>query len=414
MDVTRVRAYSWGMRILLLNQFYAPDTAATGQLLGDVAGGLVARGHEVHVLASQRAYGGGAGALPAEETCAGVAIHRVAATGFGRAGLAGRGLDYLSFYALAAKKALALPRMDACVALTTPPLIALVGCLLQRRRGTKLIHWAMDLYPQLAVALGVLPAQGKLLGMVAGVAALSKKIYRRSDAIIALGERMAEVIAEAAPLADAKKISIVPNWVPGEAVTYREAVADGPARVLYSGNLGMGHELDTAVSAMAKLGSAASWQGRFVGQGKQRVALEAQVEAAGLTNVTFHPPVPLESLSENLAWGDIHLLSQRPGTEGLLVPSKLYGILAAGRASLYIGPVDTEVAVTIREVGCGLCCPAGDVEAVTAALRTLCGDPGLRAEMGLRARRAYREQFGQSRSVSAIVEVIESTMRTGS
>ena len=114
------------MRILLINQFYRPDVAATGQLLGDLAEKLASDGHEAHVLCSQRAYGGGEDTYPKNEVVHGVHVHRVGACGFGRGKLLGRMVDYLSFYLLAMVRALRLPRMAVCVALTTPPFVALV------------------------------------------------------------------------------------------------------------------------------------------------------------------------------------------------------------------------------------------------------------------------------------------------
>ncbi len=201
------------MRVLLINQFYIPDTAATGQLLADVAEGLAKGGHEVHVLCSRRRYGGGREAFAADEAIEGVRVHRVGATGFGRGRPGGRMLDYLSFYVLAMVKAFRLPRMDVCVALTTPPFVALIGVLLQWFRRTKLVVWTMDLYPEVAVAFEVLADRSLLRRLLAR---LSRRIYKSCSAIISLGEVMAERLVEAG--APQNRITIVHNWVPREAV----------------------------------------------------------------------------------------------------------------------------------------------------------------------------------------------------
>jgi colanic acid biosynthesis glycosyl transferase WcaI len=200
------------MRVLFINQFYVPDIAATGQLLADVAEELSCRGHEVHVLCSRRSYNGGELALAGEERVNGVHVHRVPATGFGRGRMFGRAVDYVSFYLLALWKAFVLPRMDVCVALTTPPFIALVGLILHRLRGTRIVIWTMDLYPEVAVAFGVLK-QRSILRTV--LARLSRRVYRTSGAIISLGQVMAERLIEAG--APREKIAIIHNWVPGEA-----------------------------------------------------------------------------------------------------------------------------------------------------------------------------------------------------
>lgn len=201
------------MRVLFLNQFYIPDTAATGQLLADVAESVAARGHEVHVICSRRRYSGGAEAFAANEVLYGVHVHRVGATGFGRGRIVGRLLDYLSFYVLALRAALRLPRMDACVALTTPPFIAVVGLLLHRLRGTKVVVWTMDVYPEVAVAFDVISEKSLLRGLLARV---SRRIYKSCAGIISLGDVMTERLIQAG--APPERITAVHNWVPRESV----------------------------------------------------------------------------------------------------------------------------------------------------------------------------------------------------
>ena len=394
------------MRVLLLNQFYLPDVAATGQLLGDLAEALVRRGHEVHVLCSRRAYAGGGHEFAAEEVIGGAKVHRLAATGFGRAGFLGRILDYLSFYLLAVRRAMAMGAMDACVSLTTPPFIALIGVLLKRRRKTKLILWTMDLYPPIAVALGLLRRGGLPDRALSWVA---RRIYGAADAIIALGDVMASTLRDTG--AEGEKITVVHNWVPAEAVRFCEPQRNGPVTLLYSGNLGMGHELDTIVRAVALLPDRSNIRLRFVGNGKMRKYLENLVVELGLERVEFAPPCPLRELSENLSGGDIHLVSQCPGTEGLIVPSKVYGILAAGRAVLYIGPETTEVARIIEQADAGRIAPAGGIDRTAELLRELTDNAELRRAMGRRGREYYENHFGREQGTAQISDVIESSLQ---
>ncbi|MBN1941791.1 MAG: glycosyltransferase family 4 protein [Phycisphaerae bacterium] len=392
------------MRLLLLNQFFPPDVAATGQLLADLADGLARRGHEVHVLSSRRAYGGGKTVFPAESLRGEVHVHRVSACGFGRSGFPGRVADYLSFYLLAGRRAMQLPPMDACLCLTTPPFIALVGCLLKRRRGAKLILWTMDLYPEIAAALGALKPAG---GLYRRLAAVARRIYTTADAVISLGEVMTRRLQLAG--APAGRIATVHNWVPGEAVAYHPPAAGAAITLMYSGNLGLGHELETALNAVAMLGDCPALRVRFVGGGKLRPKLQAMAKEMNLSNVEFAPPRPLAELSAGLAEGDVHLVSQRPGTQGLLVPSKTYGVLAAGRAVLYIGPADTETAQIVRSSGAGRMVPPGDAAGAADALRELIADADARKRMGLDARKYYEAHFGRDRSTGRIIDVIEAT-----
>jgi hypothetical protein len=209
------------MRVLFINQFYVPDIAATGQLLADVTEELAGRGHEVHVICSRRAYRGGDLRLAREGLIDGVWVHRMGATGFGGGGMPGRLLDYASFYLLALLTAVRLPRMNVCVALTTPPFVGLIALVLHALRGTKIALWTMDLYPEVAVAFGVLREKSLLRAVLAW---LSRRLYRQAGAIISLGEVMADRLAEAG--APREKIAIVHNWAPREIVDTASSKAE--------------------------------------------------------------------------------------------------------------------------------------------------------------------------------------------
>ncbi len=398
------------MRILLLNQFYPPDVAATGQLLADVAVELARRGHDVHVICSRGAYGGGPADHSSRAAADGIAVHRVAACGFGRGNLLGRMADYVSFYALAAWRAIAIGRVDVCLCLTTPPFIGLVGLMLRLLRGTRVVVWTMDLYPEVAIAYGYIKP-GCPLGRL--MVRLSRRLYRSTSKVIALGEVMARRLAEAG--ADPALIETVHNWVPGEVVMAmppEESKArqnwnkDGRVTLMYSGNLGIGHDLDTVLHAANRLGGA-NLRVLFVGEGKMRGRLIALAGELGLDNVDFHPPQPLSALSDSLAAGDIHVISQRAGTEGLIVPSKVYGIMAAGRPVVFIGPDDCEVAQIIRDSGSGVIAACGDSDRVAEALKSLIADKALRDRMGERGREFYTRHFALRRGVAAIAEAIE-------
>lgn len=199
------------MRILFLNQYYLPDVAATGQLLADLAEDLVARGHEVHVICSRRTYCGGGDAFAKNEMTRGVHVHRVGATGFGRSKRVGRLLDWLSFYGLAMSRALCLSRMDVCVAMTTPPFIALIAFLLSTIKGTRSVIWTMDLYPDIAVAYDALARESLLC---CTLTRLNRILYRHATAVISLGETMTDRLQSLGVPGD--RVHTVHNWVPGE------------------------------------------------------------------------------------------------------------------------------------------------------------------------------------------------------
>ena len=178
--------------------------------------------------------------------------------------------------------------------------------------------------------------------------------------------------------------------------------------LLYAGNLGLGHDLDTVVRALTHLNGQVNIRAVFVGEGKARLPLMNLTENLGLHNIKFQRPVPLYRLSDLLAEGDVHVVSQKLGTEGLIVPSKIYSVLAAARPTLFIGPNDCEPAVIVRESCSGIVVQPGDVHGTAEAIKQLASDPDLRREMGRRAREYYEEHFGRHKSVSRIIQVIES------
>jgi hypothetical protein len=178
--------------------------------------------------------------------------------------------------------------------------------------------------------------------------------------------------------------------------------------LLYAGNLGLGHDLDTIILAIAKMNGESNLKVIFVGEGKAKRALEKQVEQLKLDKVEFRQPVPLYRLSELMAEGDIHLVSQKVGTQGLIVPSKIYGVLAAGRPSLFIGPPDCEPAIIVKQSRSGFVISPGDVDGVISVLTKLTLDRELRIKMGEQAKSYYKEHFGRDRSISRIIQVLES------
>lgn len=398
------------MKIRPLNQFYPPDTAATGQLLADVAAGLAAAGHEVHVICSRGSYAGGKVARASVEPMDGVRVHRVGATSRGRAQALDRLSDWCSYYVLAAERSLQLGRFDACLALTTPPFIGMVGVLLKRLKGTRLVLWTMDLWPDVAEALGTIRPGGYLSR---GLRLLARHLYDRADVVVSLGSTMTGRLRDLG--VPAQKIAEVHNWVPSEAVQPlpwgRSYVDDrlalnGQCVVMYSGNMGMAHEFGTILDAAELLQADGSVAFLFVGGGKRRAEVMEESHKRGLRNVRFMEAEPLDRLSDLLGSARVHLVSMREGLEGCLVPSKIYGILAAGRPAIMVGSTNNEVAELLRESGAGFVVGTGRAHEMAASIGRLREEPGLAYRMGQAGRQYYEQRLGRHRSVAAIAAAL--------
>ncbi|MFI5458405.1 MAG: glycosyltransferase family 4 protein [Isosphaerales bacterium] len=388
-----------GKRILFINQYYWPDCASTAQHLTDLAESMAVRGFECHVLSSRSRYQPGAPRPPRHEIHEGVHVHRVPATSLGRRGTWARMTDYLSFYAGAVLKAVSLPRFDVVVTLTTPPLIGLIGSLLKRIRGTRHVYWSMDLHPDASLALRRMSPHslfGRFLHRLSGF------VYRRADRVVVLGPYMADRIAQ--KQVPPERIVTIPVWsrrdeiypTPRAANPLRKSLGLGDAFVaMYSGNLGLAHSFDEFLEAARRLRDRTDIVFMFVGGGPRLGEIRAARERDLLTNVRLLDYVARDQLHTSLSLADVHLISMRPEMTGIVVPGKLYGVMAASRPAVFVGPEHCESADTIRSAGCGFAVKPGDVDGVIAALELLAADPTVGRRMGERGRStliAHHEQ----------------------
>ena len=389
--------------IVFVNRFYRPDQSATSQLLTDLAEALAARGHAVTVVCSRQLYGDPATRLAPEEEIAGVRIHRVATTRFGRDRLIGRAIDYASFYASCAVALVArLGPGDVLIAKTDPPLLSILAAPIARWKRASLVNWLQDVFPEVASHLGANPLPRPLDGWLRRRRDASLRAARLN---VVIGRRMRDRLIGrgVAP----EKLVVIDNWADADiepkpatasALRAREGLA-GRFVVGYSGNLGRAHDTETLIGAAERLAGDPLVVFLMIGGGAKMGPLRAEVAARGLGNFRFLPYQPRSELGDSLAAADVHLVSLIPTLEGLIVPSKLYGILAAGRPTVFVGDPDGEIACIIRDADCGVAVGVGDAAGLAAALDGLRKDPARCAAMGERARGAYEEKYAREAAV---------------
>jgi glycosyltransferase involved in cell wall biosynthesis len=387
--------------ILLLNQFYPPDPAPTGQVLHDLARALVARGHEVRVRCSRGAYRGEAN-YPAAELRDGVAIERLPG-GSPRSRLAG----YAAFWLAAAIRALFSRRPpDLTLALSTPPFLGLVGGL----RGRAHVHWVMDLYPDALVAHGLLRKGSLRLRTLERVA---RRQFAGAQGVLALGPFMArrlESYAEGAPVA------WIPLWgKPGmdegrNEMRHRRGWAASDLVLLYSGNMGLGHRFREFLDAARRL-DARDTVWAFIGDGPRRAEIQAAVSNSSRARIELLPAVPEVDREASLASGDVHLASLAEPWQGVIVPSKIQAAFAAARPVLFVGGTQNEAAEWIRESGGGWVVGEDDVAGVLAAVEQA-RDPRERAQRGAAAHAFARQRFDPAQNLGRIVDWMEGAGRS--
>lgn len=404
-------------RIVFLNRYFFPDHSATSQMLGDLAFHLARSGYGVHVFASRQRYDDPQAKLPEIETVRGVSICRLSSTQFGRSALLGRGFDYLTFYRSVWRAVLAKTQPgDILVAKTDPPLLCIPAMQAAKRRGLRLVNWLQDLYPEVAARLDVPLIKGPLAG---GLLRLRDAALRAAEVNIVVGERMAEIV-RARGIAP-ERVQVIPNWCDNEEI--RSVLPlDNPLRrswglddrfvVGYSGNLGRGHEFATILGAAERLRNEPRIVFLFIGGGNQLDELARRVHERKLDQqFRFLPYQDRAALSYSLSVPDVHWLSLKPELEGLIVPSKFYGIAAAARPIIAITARDGEIARLVQQHDCGIVVEPGDGAGLAGVLRRLAGDRNSTVEMGQRARKMLDAHFTRRHAFSSWERLLEATAR---
>ena len=342
------------MKILLLNQVFYPDIVATAQYLSDLAAALSARGHEVTVVCSRRAYEHPETRYPARETWRGVKILRIYSTRFGKGAKWRRAADFASFLFFCCARLLFLPRHDVVLALTTPPLISFLGAWRAKLWRARFCYWIMDFNPDEAIAAGWLRADSFAAKWLERMSRFS---LRRADGIIALDRFMRDRIA--AKGIAAGKIAVIPPWSQDGEVRYdaagREAFRklhrlEGKFVVMYSGNHSPVHPLDTLMQAADTLRGETDVVFCFVGGGSEFQRIKNWAEEQGKSEsgkrkaeILCLPYQPLDQLSASLSAADAHVVVVGDAMLGLVHPCKIYNMLTVGAPVIYIGPKTSHV-----------------------------------------------------------------------
>jgi glycosyltransferase involved in cell wall biosynthesis len=373
------------MRILLFNEYYPPDTSATAKMAALVAEHLAER-HEVTVVAGRPSYD------PTEYypfaflrrgVQNGVIVERVGSTAYPRHKMKRRVANYLSYLALAVPRAITL-RPDVVLAMTDPPIAGIAGAFVSRVARRPFVYNIRDLYPDMAVG-GDIVRPSK---WVRRWEKMHRNALRRAVRVIVLGDDMRNRIV-AKGIAPERVVVVrdgttFPSSTPDRCDPVVQELRCGfPFVVVHAGNLGFYGAWKTLIEA-AKILRNENIGFVFVGDGANRASIESAAD--GLPNVRFLPFRPPEQIPHVMMAGDVHMVTVRRGLEGVVVPSKLYSILAAGRPVLAVASSECDAVGIVTESRCGLSADPDDPAAVAQAIRTLRDRPTELDTMAARAR----------------------------
>jgi glycosyltransferase involved in cell wall biosynthesis len=353
-------------RLLVLNQYYWPGVEATAYLLSELCDGLSADFDVTVVTGKLRD-----APRPMRESRNGVEIVRVPSTSFDRATLLPRAINYSTFLAGAMSAALTTQPPDIVMCMTDPPMLGDVALFVARRFRAPLVIVSQDVFPEVAVQLGRLEHPA-LIGLLERMIAY---YLRRADRVVAIGETMrVRLEAKGTP---SNRIAVIQNWADTAAVTPQPRRGswakahglDSKFVVMHSGNIGQAQDLDTLVGATTLLRDLDDLAVLIVGGGSRLNELKTLARRTDADAVTFLPYQPRETLSESFSAADIHYVGLARGLAGYVVPSRVYGILAAGRPAIVSADAESETARLIQKIGCGFVVPPGRVDLVAETIR---------------------------------------------
>lgn len=379
--------------IYFVNKYGWPDGAATAQILCQALE-LLPEGLSVVLVQGTGTYAAGQGAAKPP-----VSIKRLWVPGIVGPRSIQKFVGFLAFYVQASWVLFTRPLASDVVVMTSPPFLNWIGAVSKCVRGGRLVSWEMDVYPEILFSTGWLQEFswfGRLL------ARLTLWARHHTDLTIALGPCMARLLEARGVLPS--KVRQLQNWAVGDTLyPLVEPGARDRLRLLYSGNLGVAHDVTTTLSAVERVADVPVdfvFAGAGVGMDAVRRLRNAQV--------TCQQGCSYSELNLVLNAADVGLVTQSLETLGCVVPSKVYGILASGRGVLFVGPEESTVAQVIRETGCGWIVALGDTEGMARLIRELEADRTRVRKAGERARQVFEERFTREKGVARFWELLAS------
>ena len=400
------------MRFLLINQTFYPDVASSGQHLTDLALQLAGRGHEVTVITSRRAYDDPGILFARRELWRGIHIHRLSNTGFGKQAKWRRAADFATFLASCCWCLCRMRRPDAVVAMTSPPMVAVISAGFARLRSCAFCYWIMDLNPDEALAAGWLEANSLATRWLER---LSRFSLRCAFKIVVLDRFMRDRILKKG--IDPAKIAIIPPWSHDSEVEFdlqgrdRFREMNGLADkfvVMYSGNHSPCHPLTTILAAAKELDANGDIAFCFVGGGSEFGRVKEFAAEARLSNVTCLGYQPRSQLAESLSAADLHLVVMGDPFVGVVHPCKIYNILRVGSPLMYVGPQPSHVSEVIAECNGRIPCACAKHGEVDEVVRQILEFKKSAFQRDGESRQLPADRYSKERLLPQLIELLES------
>ena len=408
----RKKLTSKNFNLLIITQFYPPDYAATGQLIQELANHLGQNNIQVNIFTGQPGYAFTQKKAPALEIEENLSVQRSKVTQFWSHRIRGKTLNGIIFTLRAAWYLFKNARQNNAVVLTTaPPFLSIIGYLTKCIFDLDYVCLIYDLYPDAIIKLGVISENNLIAKFWNRVNAT---VWKKSKQIIVLSETMKKRILSKHPIMYSK-ISVIHNWADADWIKplnkqqnwfARQHGMDRKFTVLYSGNLGRCHDIDTVLGAI-KILRDKPIQFVFIGAGSKHEICRQTVTELNLNHCIFLPYQDRVNLPYSLTACDLALVTIAPGLEGIVAPSKVYGIMAAGKAIAAICESHSYLRQLITDAECGACFNNNHSEELAKFIITLASHPELAVEMGNAGRNYMERNFTPQIIAQQYCEVLD-------
>lgn len=398
-------------RLLVINQYYAPDLASTGQYASDICSGLTKYGFEVHVVTGKPSYSTNSPDAPAFEILNGVKVYRVSLGNVkGREDNKTRFKGYIKFLKGAwklARRLLKSRKFDIILTFHNPPFVGFLGALLAKKYKIKFIYIPYDIHPDVLIATGWrIPKPFVWVWEI-----VNKMIFKVAKKILVLGEGMKKTLVHGKKVPP-EKIGVIPLWgrpeldstSPDSSIRRELGVKNGELLLLYAGNMGILHPLDIIIDAAKRL------QGEpikflFIGDGTKRKYLIERVKNENIKQVSFLPFQPVEKFIRILTSSDACLVTIGKGLENLALPSRTFTFMSAGKPIITIMNPEADVAKIIRENNCGW--NAQTPDELADLILNLLKNPTELKQKGNQARKTYLNRFRREKIIKQYAQLLK-------
>ena len=405
------------LKVSIITQFYPPDYAATGQLIEELAIQLSRQGIQVDIFTGQPGYAFQQASAPAVELIDHVAIRRSRATRFWSKQIRGKALNGLLFCLRAGLHVLRSGRNSDVLLLTTaPPYLSILGYLAHLLFGVPYVCLLYDIYPDIAIQLSVVPEHHCLIKIWRH---LNHKIWGKAQRLIVLSATMKSQVEGLCPqLSD--KISVIHNWADPDWIVplkkhnnwfAKKHKLVEPFTVLYSGNMGRCHDLET-ILATAELLRDVPIRFVFIGDGAKRSPSMHTAAQLELTNCHFLPYQDKNLLPYSLTACDLTLVSVGQNMDGLVAPSKIYGALAAGRPVAIICAAHSYLDQMVTDGNFGATFRHQDSQGLANFILHLASQPALVQSMGDAGRQYLQTHFTPELIAQQYAQILRRSMRS--